>query len=498
MFRHPSVTIPLLAILATGSLWAHAPDGKKHLGGRLNGMQHVPPSMTADKGSAIVEVDEASNTVEVLVQLEDAPATSVTLYQGPRGMNGMPIMALTQQNAKTWYGNAVLPQAQVDNVLAEQTYVRVASADPFGSIRAQIIAPPDRVFKVVLAQGAPGFVEGKARYSAVLGGFYAEVTMVGQTSAITSVTLRRGPTTASQELESLDDSGSMWDVGSENWDDDLDPKIGELEDGELWIVVATENNPTGEIAGRVVPCDPPFEKMTSSPDNSQVVPPVTTPASGHVTATMESDGSASYQVTSDTPATTAVVRKGAPGSNGPIVLTLSGGPLEWSGQSGPMTQQEKGDMLAGLYYIETSDGTESTKRMRGQLETIPGATSFGKGCSPADRDPTLTTFDAAVLGEDFDLAGFDKAPGALAALFIGIDLDLLLATVSIPAFDDDCRFLVSPIATTTTTADASGSTSYQLSIPLDPSLYDALFCFQEGAVSGVSVELTNATLTKCK
>jgi hypothetical protein len=102
---------------------------------------------------------------------------------------------------------------------------------------------------------------------------------------------------------------------------------------------------------------------------SQEVPPVETRASGAATLRLNADRSLTYTVVTSGPITAfaAHIHDGPPGTNGPILYFLNGGPRTWEGTTPPLTSEQQAKLLNGELYINAHTEENPTGELRGQI-----------------------------------------------------------------------------------------------------------------------------------
>src|SRR5262245_15953218 len=101
-----------------------------------------------------------------------------------------------------------------------------------------------------------------------------------------------------------------------------------------YVNIHTNDHLNGDIRGQIEPSPLAYGAHMTGAD---VVPPVSSSATGEATLQVSLDRAITYQVTtSGLTGTEAHIHTGTPGQNGPILFTLSGGPTVWSGTTAPM------------------------------------------------------------------------------------------------------------------------------------------------------------------
>ena len=152
-------------------------------------------------------------------------------------------------------------------------------------------------------------------------------------------------------------------------------------------VLVASGGPAGGTGGGI---------FTASLDGAQEVPPTGSPATGSATVTLDA---AETTITVDVTfsgltggaVSAALIHVAAPGTNGPLVITLSGFPAATSGtysQSFAITSAQVSDLRAGLHYVNIHNATFPGGEIRGQLtEVLSPAPSTPE---PVATPPRLT------------------------------------------------------------------------------------------------------------
>ena len=107
-------------------------------------------------------------------------------------------------------------------------------------------------------------------------------------------------------------------------------------------------------------------------DGAQETPSLVTPAGGYARLTLNPSGTLSYDVRTFTLfGTAAHIHAGAPGSPGPIVFPLSGGPSVWSGTTPVLTAAQRAVLQSEGYYVNVHTPPNPAGEVRGQIEARP-------------------------------------------------------------------------------------------------------------------------------
>lgn len=196
-------------------------------------------------------------------------------------------------------------------------------------------------------------------------------------------------------------------------------ELADLVLDRLYIVIYSDLYPDGELRGQVRVQRPnDAEQLLFNPTPTQVVPPVTTSAKAFCGFSFEPDELDQFLVvcrhTIDHP-TGAVLRRGAPGTNGPVVVDLG------SGQSPillllPVAPADRAaffdDLRAGMLYLEIRSSDFPNGELRGQI----------RGCWASEHTlclnrgrfsvtmsvtlPVLLTFPANAIADSPDAGQF--------------------------------------------------------------------------------------------
>ena len=108
-------------------------------------------------------------------------------------------------------------------------------------------------------------------------------------------------------------------------------------------------------------------------NGSQEVPRVQTSGTGEATATLNADNSLTCLLNTNNlvDATAAHIHIGAFGVNGPIILTLTGGPPNWTCPSTPLTADQVTALRNGQLYFNVHTPDRPDGKARGQIVAAP-------------------------------------------------------------------------------------------------------------------------------
>lgn len=152
----------------------------------------------------------------------------------------------------------------------------------------------------------------------------------------------------------------------------------------------------------------------------------------------------------------AHLHQALPGANGPVILPLAGGPVQWTG-AGMLTAAQAAALQAGGVYVNVHTSAFPAGEIRGQLSPeLPRYARFGAGCG---TPVTISTDSDLVPGmrTRFEL---HAQPVQLAILV------LALSKIAVPVFG--CTLLVPPTVTLGYLTDAAGNASHPVDMPGDP------------------------------
>lgn len=232
------------------------------------------------------------------------------------------------------------------------------------SLGGAFVAPPN-------ASVAYGGLD--AQFDATTGLLSCNLSVVG--SSTTTAHVHRGqPGENSTLLFTLSGSGSFLS-GSAVLDATT---AAELLTGGLYVDTHSAAFPAGELRGQIVP----RRFHHAEPSGQHVVPPVATSASARAWITLDPYAK---RVTlgvlvKGTNATAVEWRRGDAGSDGPLLLALSGLGAAWTAQSAPLAYGELVDLLAGRTYLLVKSAAFPQGELRDQVE-VGGLNSNGEKIS---------------------------------------------------------------------------------------------------------------------
>jgi hypothetical protein len=120
---------------------------------------------------------------------------------------------------------------------------------------------------------------------------------------------------------------------------------------------------------------PPLNSFVAHLNGSQEVSRVQSSATGEATVTLNANNTLTCILTTNNlaDATAADIYLGAFGTNGPLILQLTGGPLTWSCPATPLTGAEVTALRNGETYfnVHTPDRPDPGGKARGQIVASP-------------------------------------------------------------------------------------------------------------------------------
>jgi len=155
--------------------------------------------------------------------------------------------------------------------------------------------------------------------------------------------------------------------------------LADYADGRLYVNLHTPANPGGEIRGQIAPRG--IQVVFSAMDGDQVVPAVTTAATGTVATTTDLTSRsfvAFVNANGVDDATSASVNAGVAGENGDEVLPLQQTPsvvTQWSAITEPLDAASFSAYRAGRLYAQVATPANPGGEIRGQI-VPPDAASF--------------------------------------------------------------------------------------------------------------------------
>ena len=377
--------------------------------GRLEGSQRVPVVDTMASGTFAVTIDPVAATLVAHANTSGVDnATVAHLHDGYAGTNGGVAIGLTRDptEVKRWsVVDAPLDANQLAALRAGRFYVNIHTpAHPGGEIRGQVAPPPVEVLFTSLS----GNEEVPALASAASG--IAASTVDRETGTVTLHLNASGADADSPAhihlgyagqnggvmialQQDMADAGHWSVIGAQLDDTGLADYLG----GRVYVNLHTMANPGGEIRGQIAPRD--IQIVFSPMDGAQVVPPVTTAASGMAATTINLKTRRFVAFVNGAgvdDATSAGIHLSGLNENGAEVLALQQTPMlpgQWSGSSEPLAAATFSSYRAGRLYAQVATPGQPNGEIRGQV-VPPNAADFD------DQAPTvdLTSLASPVSG----------------------------------------------------------------------------------------------------
>lgn len=450
----------------------------------LDAAQEVPPNASAGGGFGIVRVDAATSTVRIFANyfgLSGAP-TAAHMHQGAVGINGPIIVPLAAGPGGTFTGNGTLTPAQLATLVANGMYLNVhTAANPGGEIRGQVVLPTSTRFTAVLnaAQEVPP--NGSAATGTAVGFLHLpdqRFVYVVDSTGLVNVTAAHvhvaGAGVNGPIVFPLNGTGGTYGGVSPRL---TAAQVASLQSGGNYVNIHTTTNPGGEIRGQLL-ADIGHE-FVADLNATNEVPPNASPALGSAMMRIGPTGLAvvvvHYGGLVGTP-TASHIHNGGPGVNGPITV-----PLPAAGSLFIATFTPSAAVLAqirgGTAYVNVHSTAFPGGEIRGQLRPATLPVTFGPNCpggSGVRPEAGATGFPS--IGNPVGLDLFGVAPGAASFLMFGLDRDSGPGGAPLPigfptvGLNAPCFFLLDPLSTQLTFANANGNATLPWGVPFNPGL----------------------------
>ena len=319
------------------------------------------------------------------VTVSGTSATAVTINQGYAGENGPVVVTLNNAGGGRWN----VPATEIDfdalyRLEAAGYYISIQSPD--GELRGQIV-PPGWVVSiidldadsVVPSSTSSGTAKAGLSINPTTGTYRTRITISGVSDVINAaihnaIAGARGDVTINLEQSATDPN--VWgsrDINDINFDGFL-TQIGlnMLASGALYFGIDSATNMNGDLRGQIV--DDSFDMFVIQLSTAQVVgSPVVSDATGIATVTWV-ESLSRFGVAVNTNITNALgvfVHQGAPGSNGPVLFTLTPDSLlpgNWVLAPTDLNADETTAFLNGEFYITVQTPAYPGGELRGQLD----------------------------------------------------------------------------------------------------------------------------------
>lgn len=334
---------------------------------KLSGAQVVPAVQTPATGDAKLTLETDGQTLDYDITHNVSGASSVNLHIGAPLESGNVTHQLTpvSQHMK---GKVTLTSDETMAISADQLYVDILSpAHPGGEIRGQVTSPGSTIY-VALPTGKQEVPSVSSSYAAHASfivsadgtqGLYHVVTG----AVPTNVLLQRGIASMTGQIVY-----PLTPVGA-TVDGTLTLASGDPADfqaGHFYVNIQTQQNPTGELRGQVIP--PGATLYNGALAGANEVPPISTQASGGAQFVLSPDFTTlSYEIdVNGIIPTGADMDNGAPGKDGPMLYQLT---LNQGGAQGSITlaPNDLPMMQGGATYVNVHTGSYPNGEVRAQL-----------------------------------------------------------------------------------------------------------------------------------
>lgn len=199
-------------------------------------------------------------------------------------------------------------------------------------------------------------------------------------------------------------------------------QLATLQAGGMYVSVHSTAHPNGEIRGQILARPVRFAARL---DGTQVVPQVSTNATGNGSFVVNADRTITYELTThNLNGAAAHLHLGAPRVSGAMQFTLSGGPTDWAGTTAPLSSPQFSEVQAGLFYVDVHTAAHPNGEIRGQLASQ--GVSYGYACPWSGGTVALAVNGAPYAGETIQLSltgGIPSARGTIYVSFRDVAMD---------------------------------------------------------------------------
>ncbi|HKK37942.1 MAG TPA: CHRD domain-containing protein, partial [Cryomorphaceae bacterium] len=420
-----------LALMAS-TIFANHLTGNLLFSARFSGAQEVPAVETDATGVGSFFLNAAMDTLCLTITVNglSGPITGAHIHEGMAGMNGGVLIGFTDNiegNSikATITGEALTPELLVA-MLNEGLYFNIhTEANPSGEIRGQILLETDRAYTGILdaEQEVPSNsseATGLATFNLSKNGAEVNYFVVvdGLTGPIQMAHLHNAPAGENGGVVVNLGDGIDGNVISGSFDPTaFDGLLEDMNAGNIYINVHTEENPGGEIRGQLM-----LQERLSHDAYLNVAQEIPAP-------TMEADGNGlaivGLNYTLDTlfydvqvegltgPMTGAHFHDGALGETGGVLIGLTdnidGNRINGFVTGEALTNENIVKFLSGQIYLNVHTEANAAGEIRGQVykliregytyelsgdQEVPAVTTdaYGSGIVSIDRDQTNAHF----------------------------------------------------------------------------------------------------------
>jgi len=449
----------------------------------LDGTNEVPANATTGGGYGIVRLEEPANTVRIFVEyfgLTGAPAAA-HMHLGAAGINGGVIIGLAPGVPNTFTGGGVVPAAQVVALKTNGMYLNVhTAAFPGGEIRGQVVEPTSTRFTALMS----GAQEVPPTPSAATGTAVGWLHMPDQRFVymVNSAGLA-GVTAAHLHIAAAGINGPVVFPlnGGAGTYCGVSPRLTDAEVTALnangtYMNIHTAAFPGGEIRGQML--RDLGTHFVASLDGLSEVPPNPSPGLGAAQLVIGANGTAQIIVSFGglvAPTTASHIHTAPVGVNGPVTIPLALVGGQFVATFTPTTAQLL-DVRNGNWYVNIHTTAFPGGEIRGQLRAATLPTTFGPACVGTPGRPEIGATRFPCVGASVDIDCYGTPPGGASFLIFGLNRDnagggapLPLAFTAV-GLNAPCFFLLDPIATQLTFANALGCATLTWNTPFNPGL----------------------------
>lgn len=333
-------------------------------------------------GNLMTTVDMETGEVTGSVSFVDFVADSVELREGFVGEDGALVLALTLQDSTFVIpDNTFLTNSQLTLLTDGGLNILATTAGNDDVLRGQLAVANQQFFFTQL-DGAQQIPQNSTAQAATAG-----LTVDGTTG---EVIVRLSPNESTANITSaailLGSAGIDNDATVLGLESDanmpgrfIEPQgasltadqLDALANAELYFETASNENPTGDARGQLLPQG--VELTLTSLTGDQVVPPITTQASGSIATTAFDDGTRITVVVNLTDledASDVTLRQAVVGQNGPALFSLTQNPndlSQWSLIDQPLSVVQANLLSTQQLFISANSGAFPDGELRSQI-----------------------------------------------------------------------------------------------------------------------------------